>query len=214
MGSQRALTVRHVFVETNWVVAYAAPAHERIERAERLLGYARKGEIRLYVPAFCLLEARRPIRNRFRAKPAADAVRGYVDWAIAHRRLTPTDARTVRTVLDQFESQVRSELNDLDATLRAIRSEPNVDVFGMSDAMLERNVLLTDRELALQPFDHAVLAAVLVRAEELRQTGESDLLFLCLDADLLPVDRHGNPKRHLQQLYDDAGLTVRAEFVL
>jgi hypothetical protein len=43
--------------------------------------------------------------------------------------------------------------------------------------MLERAIDLTQSDLWLTPFDQAILAAVLVRAEELRAGGETDLCF-------------------------------------
>jgi hypothetical protein len=50
-----------VFVETNWVFAYAAPAHHKGLDAVELLKSARANEIRIHLPAPCLTEARLPI---------------------------------------------------------------------------------------------------------------------------------------------------------
>src|SRR5437667_413829 len=50
--------MKHVFVETNWVVAYAAPAHLQLPAALSLAERAAAGELRLYIPSVCLTEAR------------------------------------------------------------------------------------------------------------------------------------------------------------
>lgn len=63
----------HVFVETNWVVDWAAPAHLRHEAARELTDRASKGELRLHLPAFCISEAKRRIRN-LHPKLAKEAV--------------------------------------------------------------------------------------------------------------------------------------------
>ena len=57
--------MKHVFVETNWVVAYAAPAHLRLPAALTLARRAEAAEVRLYLPSVCLAEARYPIRTKF-----------------------------------------------------------------------------------------------------------------------------------------------------
>jgi hypothetical protein len=47
--------MRRVFVETNWVVAWAAPAHQKIPAAlEQLLDRAASGELTLHLPAICI----------------------------------------------------------------------------------------------------------------------------------------------------------------
>ncbi len=51
----------HVFVETNWVVDYAAPAHRQTPAAHGLMERARKGELKLLLPALCISEARKVI---------------------------------------------------------------------------------------------------------------------------------------------------------
>jgi hypothetical protein len=60
--------VQHVFVETNWLVGYAAPAHQKVYAAVDLLKKANRGEVRLYLPSICLSECRRPIREKFQVE--------------------------------------------------------------------------------------------------------------------------------------------------
>jgi predicted nucleic acid-binding protein len=40
----------HVFVETNWLHAYAAPAHHKVPAAVALLERAQRGEFMLHIP--------------------------------------------------------------------------------------------------------------------------------------------------------------------
>jgi hypothetical protein len=80
--------------------------------------------------------------------------------------------------------------------------------------MLERAVLLSTLGLALQPFDQAILAAVIVRAEELLSEGEVDFCFCETDADLQPWDKHGQAKRPLTDLYDAVSVWVYRDFNL
>ena len=85
-------------------------------------------------------------------------------------------------------------------------------MFALDDRMLDRALRLRTEVATLKPFDEAILAAVLVKAGELRAAGASDLWFCDLDGDLVPVDRKGNPRRELVALYAAAGVTVRQDF--
>jgi len=69
-------------------------------------------------------------------------------------------------------------------------------------------------DLSLKPFDQAILAAVLVRAEELRTANNLDLCFCETDADLQPWDKRGEAKRPLTNLYDAAQVRVYGDFDL
>jgi hypothetical protein len=44
--------MRHVFVETNWVVAYSAPAHQQVPHAAKLIDEASLGKLKLYLPGY------------------------------------------------------------------------------------------------------------------------------------------------------------------
>jgi hypothetical protein len=63
--------------------------------------------------------------------------------------------------------------------------------------MLSRSVELSSEDLNLKPYDHAILAAVLVRAEQLRDDGEEEFYFCELDGDLQPWDKKGAAKQPL-----------------
>lgn len=71
--------MRHVFVETNWVFGYAAPAHHKRLDALELLERARANEIQIHLPAPCLTEARQPIMRKCQPRNEADAIRQFLE---------------------------------------------------------------------------------------------------------------------------------------
>jgi predicted nucleic acid-binding protein len=68
----------HVFVETNWLVDYLAPSHRQTPAARSLMDRSRSGELKLYLPAFCIVEARKVIATKFQPRGEADAIRQFV----------------------------------------------------------------------------------------------------------------------------------------
>ncbi len=206
--------MKHVLVETNWVVGYVAPAHHQHPDARTLLERALGGELRLYLPSVCITEARFTIQRRFQPRTEADAIRNFLVWAGREGKLSATEEATVRRAVDMFEAKVRGELSELGPALEAVRNSPVIEVFPLDEEMLERAAMLGASELDLQPFDQAILAAVLVRAERLHKEGFSEVFFCESDTDLQPWDRQGNAKQPLSRLYDDAHLWVYRDFVL
>jgi hypothetical protein len=206
--------MRHVFVETNWVFAYVAPAHHKSLDAVELLQRTRAREVRLHLPAPCLTEARQAILTKCQPRHEADAVRQFLLRARAERTVSPDQERTTREVLDRFEQQVQTELRQLDETFASLRHEPGLEVFPLNENMLERAVSLSTLDLSLKPFDQAILAAVLVRAEELARSREVDLCFCEADANLQPWGKRGDAKQPLTDLYDAAGVWVYGDFDL
>jgi predicted nucleic acid-binding protein len=204
--------MRHVFVETNWVFAYAAPAHHKRLDAVELLERARENEIRIHLPAPCLTEARPSIVRKCQPRNEADAIRQFLLRAKAEKKVSPDQDRAAREVLDRFEQQIRGELRQLDDVLKSIGAEPGIELFPLKEHMLDRAIDLAQMDLSLAPFDQAILAAVLGRAEELRGQGETDLCFCVTDADLQPWDKRGNAKPLLTRLYDEAFIWVFGDF--
>lgn len=117
----------HVFVETNWVVDYAAPAHYRVPAAVRLRDRARSGELRLHLPAVCLSEARRPILAKHQSRHT-DTIRQFLKWAKAHELVTATDDEAARRVLNLLERQVRTDLSELDRTLDSLARDAALEI--------------------------------------------------------------------------------------
>jgi hypothetical protein len=204
--------MHHVFVETNWLYAYAAPAHRRQIDAVNLLDQARAGAIQMHLPALCLAEVRRPIQTKCQPRYEADAIRRFLLWAKTERIVSPDYVDLTREVLERFEKRVLSELKQVDATLASLRHTPGLEVFPLNEAMLQQAADLSDLDLALEPFDQAVLAAVLIRSAELRNTGETELSFCEIDTDLQPWNKKGKAKQPLTSLYDAAFVWVYGDF--
>lgn len=64
------------------------------------------------------------------------------------------------------------------------------------------------------PYDLAVLAAVVVKAEELQKNGHSWVSFCELDSDLQPWDKSGARKVILSDLYNHSRIWVYGDFIL
>jgi hypothetical protein len=91
---------------------------------------------------------------------------------------------------------------------------PYLHLFSLSEQMLERQVAIGALNLALKPFDLAILAAVLVKAEELFVANNEEVYFCELDSDLHPWDKSGSPKAIIKKLYDDSHIRVYENFDL
>ena len=121
--------MQHVFVETNWLVGYAAPAHQKIYTAVDLLQKANRGEVQLYIPSICLAECRRPIRDKFQVRLEADRVRRFLLWGKERKIVDAADDETVRNTLDQMEGLVKRDLGQLDELLASLDKEHGVEIF-------------------------------------------------------------------------------------
>jgi hypothetical protein len=206
--------VRHVFVETNWVVFYAAPAHHKSYSAIELLKRANSGAVHLYLPSICISEARRPILEKFQVKLEADRIRRFLLWGKQSKIIDDQTDETVRRVLDQMEGRVKSDLEKLDDVLANLKNEKGLEIFDLTQTMCERCSELSHAGLGLQPFDQSILAAVLVKAEELARKGIDQLAFCEADSDLQPWDKAGTPKDKLAKLYDERKIWVYQDFLL
>jgi len=113
-----------------------------------------------------------------------------------------------------YESAVLTELEGIEKQVGLLRNHPGIEVFPLNDKMLVRAVELSTENLDLKPFDQAILAAVLVRAEALRDSGVDDVSFCELDGDLQPWDKDGRIKQPLAALYDSAGIWVYDDFAM
>jgi hypothetical protein len=96
---------------------------------------------------------------------------------------------TTRRVLDRMESRVKADLDGVDDSLDSLRVTKGVEVFNLDQEMLERCASLSYLRLDLKPYDQAILAAILVRAEQLRSKGVDETDFCELDSDLQPWTR-------------------------
>ena len=63
--------------------------------------------------------------------------------ATRHDLVATEDDTATRRVLDLMERQVQSDLNELDLRLASLAEAPGLDVFPLSDAMLEKTAALS-----------------------------------------------------------------------
>ena len=80
----------HVFVETNWVVAFAAPVLTRSPDATELLSRAEAGALTLHIPSIALVEARKVIQDR--SPRDVDVVRAFIRATRDDGRLSADEA--------------------------------------------------------------------------------------------------------------------------
>jgi len=201
-------------VETNWLFAYAAPAHHQVPAAAELLDRARRGEFTVHIPNICFGEARQAILAKCQPRNEANAIRRFLTWAQPGEHVTKADATATRVVLDKYESSLKQDLENLDNTLRRLASLSCIEVFGLDYTMLDRATELALAGIAAKPFDHAMLASVLVRASRLWGAGERAISFCETDGDLQPWDKYGNAKPPLKDAFDQAHVWVYGDFTL
>lgn len=208
--------MRHLFVESNWVFAVCAPEHLREPAALQLLRQAEQGVLKLYLPAICLREGGDAIRKKCQPR-VPEEMSGFLRSARRRAMLSLEHSERVTQALELYRATVTRELRTLEDTLDAIRRTPGVEAFALSDAMLERAIQLrSEGASGLEPFDESILAAVLVRAQALRETHgrESgfELAFCTLDGHLQPWTRHREAREPFATLYGQAGLRVYGDF--
>lgn len=203
-----------VFVETNWVVDVAAPAHLQSPQAVQLLQRADAGEFKLFVPAICFAEARETVPRRFTPRSRSEDLRKFVRWARDEDRIDLEDAKAAFRVFDRFDGLVANELIKVPERLEALAQHSGLSVFPLSEPMLERQVSIGSMSLSLKPYDLAILAAILVKSAELQHAGHSWVGFCELDSDLQPWDKSGTLKPALSDLYNAARIWVYGDFLL
>jgi hypothetical protein len=144
----------------------------------------------------------------------ANGIRRFLSWSEPAGDVTVADAAVTRRILDKYENSVKRALDEIDATLRHLAELPYVKVFGLDDDMLDLATKLALDGVAYKPFDHAILASVLVRSSRLWNAGERGISFCEADADIQPWDKYGNAKPPLTAAYDHAHVWVYGDFTL
>jgi predicted nucleic acid-binding protein len=145
--------MRRVFVETNWLVEYATPAHHKTPAALELFDRAANGEIKLYLPVICFAEARRPIFKRFQSTNEADRIRQFLLWARDTGVVDAAEDEATRRVLDRMEGREKADLERLNEVFDNLKAADAIEIFNLSQEMLERCADLSYLKLDLQPFD-------------------------------------------------------------
>lgn len=207
--------VRHVFVETNWVVDVACPQPFRVPAALDLLAKCSSGEIMLHVPAICLSEARKIIPMRYQVARSIDPVRRYMARVKATQNVPLEEITATHSLLSRYESAVQQDLKGLPERLEELCRADNVEWFALDTDMLEMS-LETAKQVdpPLQSFDNAIVAAILVYGRRLWDAGQQDVVFAEVDADLWPWTSQGQRREPLCTLYDEARVWVYNSFDL
>ena len=205
--------MRHVFVETNWLHAYAAPAHHKVLDAVTLLERAQRGEFMLHIPNVSFSEARQSIQSK--CQPVdGPGIRRYIRWARKNGELDEGQAREAHQLAEKYVQSIDKELSDVPSILNGVAGLPCVKMFAFDDEMLDLANQVALTKAAQKPFDHAILAGVLVSASRLWNQGERGISFAEKDSDLQPWGQKGGPKDDLRKLYDDAHVWVYGDFTL
>jgi hypothetical protein len=203
----------HIFVETNWVFEFCAPAHRRTPEAQALATRAASGDLVLHVPAVSLREGANAIRQK--CKPSANKeLRAFRLWAQANAKLSASTSAEASTFLDAYVNSVNTDIATLEDRVDAIKTLPGIDVFALDQRMLDRAIALRREVDGLKPFDEAILASILIKAGDQKAGGATSMVFCDLDGDLVPFDRRGNPRKELVTLYAAARITVRQDFLV
>jgi hypothetical protein len=205
--------MRHAFVETNWLHDSAAPAHHKAPDAVTLLERAEFGEFILHIPNASFAEARQSIQTK--CQPVdGPAVHRYIRWARKNGELDDEQATGAHRLADRYVQGINKELLPVPAILQQVAALPHVKVFALDDEMLDLANWLAVRRVAQKPFDHAILAGILVSCSRLWNEGERGTSFAEIDSDLQPWGSKGAPKDNLRKLYDDAHVWVYGDFTL
>jgi hypothetical protein len=177
---------------------------------------AREGELALHLPAICLREGRHAIQQKCQPR-IPEQLRGFVHAAKSEGLLSAEQEGAVSQALEFYTASINKELGVLEETLERLRCAPGVDAYALSDEMLERSITLRSDGpdwFRHKAFDEAILAAILVRARQLRESGVEALSFCTLDSDLQPWTKNRGKREPLAGLYEREGIQVYSDFRL
>lgn len=114
-------------------------------------------------------------------------------------------ANTAFEVLSKFEQYAWKERAEAPKRIASLLHDSAVDVIPIdNESLLRATQIAAETELALESFDLAILATILVRGGALHAEG-NEIAFCTLDADLQPWRKDGKRKQELADLFDAAG---------
>jgi hypothetical protein len=202
-------SVKHVFVETNFLVAVTRPLSH--PTAKKLLEDGRRGLVALHIPWCAVTEARRTMQHIINEDLGFDTqMLGF-----ALKELFPTD-KAKFAVVQELAGKVRTARRLASADLNS-----EIDTVIASMRVIPPSAEAVDRTLSiwtvknLPPFDEMVLGTVLAKAMELYQAGERELFFCNLNkSDFSPEDKGGQAitRPELAAAYAACGLTYKRSF--
>jgi predicted nucleic acid-binding protein len=198
--------VKHVFVETNFLISVLRPFPAR--GAQRLLERAVAGELRLHVPWVALSEVKRTLTRvmdedlDFRANMLRYAVQD-----LQARNVTQGEMQVIQRLADRAKAMHGTALQNIHGNVDALASK--VRVINPSEAVVKKTLAVFPIK-QLPPFDEMVLGAVLATAEQLHSSGQRELWFCNLNSRDFSPDR--NTSSSLGNEYTRCGLTYLPSF--
>src|SRR6266568_797599 len=152
---------RHLFVETNWLHDYAAPAHHKVPAAVTLFERAQQGDFILHIPNVSFAEARHSIQAR--CQPVdGPGIHRYIRWAHKNGELNEEKAEGAHRLAERYVQDISKQLSAVPTILQEVAGFSCVRVFALDDEMLNLANELALSRAAQKPFDHAILAGILV----------------------------------------------------
>jgi hypothetical protein len=138
----------------------------------------------------------------------------YIRWAHKNGELNDERAKDAHRLAESYGQDIRKELIAVPSILKDVAGLSCVNMFALDDEMLDLANELTLEKVAQKPFDHAILAGILVSSLRLWNRGERGISFAELDSDLQPWGLKGAPNADLSKLYDNAHVWVYGDFTL
>src|SRR5260370_3515427 len=106
----------HVFVETNWLHDYSAPAQHKVLEAVTLLERAQRGEFILHIPNVSFAEARQSIQTR--CQPAdGPGIHRYIRWAHKNHELNDEQAGEAHQLAERYVQDINRRLSAVPSIL-------------------------------------------------------------------------------------------------
>jgi len=137
----------HVFVETNWLQAYAAPAHHKMSTAVDLLERAKQGEFVLHIPNASFSEALQSIQAK--CQPVdGPGIHRYIGWAQKNGQLDDDLAEKAHQRAEKYLQAITKELAAVPEIVSEVARLSCVAMFALDDEMLNLANRLSLRKVA------------------------------------------------------------------
>lgn len=112
-------------------------------------------------------------------------------------KLTSTQGDQAQQFIDAYLAAMKSDLDRLATRINEIATLPGVEVFALSDEMLERAISLRSEVPNLKPFDEAILAGILVRAARIPRTGAPIFFVTSMETSCLRIGRASHARNFI-----------------
>jgi hypothetical protein len=120
----------------------------------------------------CLLRRRASQSTRSGQPVDGPGIHRYIRWAHNNGDLNDDQAREAHQLAERYVQGINEELSAVPSILREVAGRPCVRMFAFDDEMLDLANQLALTKVAQKPFDHAILAGILVSSSRLWARGE------------------------------------------